>query len=100
MPPSVLLLEARAERYQQGGRCRQYQEKDETGAGFAPAFPGVHGSSLRTRCRNSSRKPSGLISNIVEPCPRNSAANRSASATTDGRFRRYVVSREAETTFV
>src|SRR5437899_12823409 len=96
MPPSVLVLEAQAERYQHRGRCRQQQEKDEAGAGFARTFPGVHASSLRTRCKNSSRKPSGLISKIVAPCPRNSAANRSASR--DSTYRRKRPSVVAETT--
>src|SRR5437016_12396446 len=79
MPPSILFAEPWHKRCQQGERCKHHQEKDETGAAFVPAFPGVHGSSLRTKCRNSSRKPSGEISNIVAPWLRNSAANRSAS---------------------
>src|SRR5882672_11475176 len=79
MPPAVSFLEPWPQRYQQGGHCRQHQEKDETGAGFAPTFPGVHASSLRTRCRNNSRKPIGEISRIAAPWLRRSAAKRSAS---------------------
>src|SRR6266446_3264660 len=82
IPPSVSFLEPRYESDQQGDRHKQRQKKDETASGFAPAFPGVHGSSLRTRCRNSSRKASGVSSNVVAPCLRSSAANRSSSRAT------------------
>src|SRR4029077_5783348 len=98
IPPSVSFPEPWLESEQQGAHCKHDQEKDETGAAFAPAFPGVHASSLRTKWRNSSRKPSGLISKIVAPCPRNSAANRSASRATI--YRRNRPSVVAETTSV
>src|SRR5690242_6247426 len=77
-PPPILFLDSGNQRKQNGGRRAENQDKEEAGSGFPPTFPDVHESSLRTKCRKSSRKPSGQTSRMLAPLARSCAANCSA----------------------